>query len=381
MGQQHRRCAFSQLAQLTAARPCTVDCRKAFLLVHGGLRDTSSMLDAPLITAVLALATSLAALDSAAQPAICILSSGDELQSSTWQAAFPAAAGSGGSSAATSAVEETAGGSSSRAGGILSLPATPAAGHRLRLGAGCTTQEQHAAPGPAAYCPGRRLTVAQAESLHRGLAAWAGHWHPAVRRQALLGSAYSAAVTALADPQEPVRLAALGLVAVLASAHPELQLGGSRWLQFGVPLPLLDDAFQRLAAAASDGERAVRVRALQLLAGARGLDLFDASVGALVHGSEDESSLVGASGPEASLALDCVRAAAGLMPGIARASATAIAQRHQHLKAQGQGHEAKETEAGFGVWPPAVVRKEHLLVMRALVQGAGPPPQGQPHVV
>ncbi|GFH26573.1 hypothetical protein HaLaN_24747 [Haematococcus lacustris] len=208
MGQQHRRCAFSQLAQLIAARPCTVDCRKAFLLVHGGLRDTSSMLDAPLITAVLALATSLAALDSAAQPAICILSSGDEVQSSTWQAAFPAAAGSVGSSAATSA----------------------------------------------------------AESLHRGLAAWAGHWHPAVRRQALLGSAYSAAVTALADPQEPVRLAALGLVAVLASAHPELQLGGSRWLQFGVPLPLLDDAFQRLAAAASDGERAVRVRALQLLA-------------------------------------------------------------------------------------------------------------------
>jgi hypothetical protein len=172
------------------------------------------------------------------------------------------------------------------------------------------------------------MTAAQSCALHRGLVAWASHWHPAVRSAALDGllgahdatagntgdklqpkagagllsplqgvprldaqqpdpsgaeyqntgpastppdtlvaAAYGAAVDSLADDVEGARLRALRLTAVLGSQHPGLELGGPRWLQFGAPLPLVDDAFQRLGACVGDGERTVRTQALLLMSG------------------------------------------------------------------------------------------------------------------
>lgn len=85
--------------------------------------------------------------------------------------------------------------------------------------------------------------------------------------EALVVSAYTAAVDALADDVEGVRLRALHLIALLGSRYPAVQMPGPRWLQYGAPLPLVDDAFQRLAACVGDGERDVRTRALLLMSG------------------------------------------------------------------------------------------------------------------
>uniref|UniRef100_A0A7S3VR23 Uncharacterized protein n=1 Tax=Dunaliella tertiolecta TaxID=3047 RepID=A0A7S3VR23_DUNTE len=192
-------------------------------------------------------------------------------------------------------------------------------------------------------------------------------WTPQQRTPAVRGScvctsntcamgSYKAAVLALGDDHEGVRILALQLLFVLAQGHPCLHLQEPHFWQFSRPQSMADDAFQRLcSAAANDPEMGVRRAALQWLQGLHGaslrvklqalnkkaivraevpaagesaqpgkgqkkgkgrrqqgavftgrmgggpwagcpsthsLDLLDASMGALVHGTEDELSQV-----------------------------------------------------------------------------------------